>query len=104
MKTAISKFIVPFLLLIMGTVISVHAQWTTATLSQAREDLAATSVGNLVIFAGGATGTGSSAVVDIYDDSTHLWTTAMLSQARGGLTATSVGTKAFFAGGSANGV
>ncbi|HEY5691897.1 MAG TPA: FG-GAP-like repeat-containing protein [Cyclobacteriaceae bacterium] len=79
-----------------------HAQWTTATLSQARSNLSATSVGTKVFFAGGLglSANSYSNVVDIYDNSTNLWSTATLSQARADLSAASVGTKIFFAGGS----
>jgi hypothetical protein len=35
---------------------SANNTWTTASLSQARADLAATTVGNLAIFAGGQNG------------------------------------------------
>jgi hypothetical protein len=44
-----------------------NGSWSTATLSQARFDLAATSVGNLVLFGGGLNITGPSDVVDIYN-------------------------------------
>ena len=36
--------------------------WSTATLSQARDDFSATSAGNQVFFAGGYTGSGYSSV------------------------------------------
>src|SRR5260221_13676602 len=75
--------------------------WCTARLSQPREDLAAASVGNKILFAGGWTGSDESTVDDIYDKSTDSWTTANLSQARFGLAATSAGGKVFFAGGAA---
>ncbi len=73
--------------------------WSTATLSQARDSIAATTVGTNVIFAGGSTGNSESNVVDIYDASTGAWSTATLSQARDGIAATTVGTKAVFAAG-----
>ena len=74
--------------------------WTTANLSQARASLAATSVGNLALFAGGEiNGVNFSAVVDIYNITSNTWTTASLSQPRYYLAATSVGNLAFFAGG-----
>ena len=76
--------------------------WTTATLSQARTGLAATSVGSKAMFAGGD-GFDRSNVVDMYDDATGLWSTATLSQARRGLAATSAGSKALFAGGYGDG-
>jgi autotransporter-associated beta strand protein len=76
--------------------------WTTATLSQARQNLSATSAGGLVFFAGGDTSSGDSNVVDIYNTSTSVWSTATLSQARNQLAATSVGNQVFFAGGQAS--
>ncbi len=77
--------------------------WSTATLSQARFGPAATSVGNLAIFAGGAYGSyasGSSAV-DIYNAATGRWSTSTLPQGLAGMAATSVGQEAIFAGGAA---
>ena len=76
-----------------------------ATLSLARYDLVATSVGSKALFAGGysyATPYGegaASAVVDLYDVSSSTWSVANLSLARGALAATSVGSKALFGGG-----
>jgi len=69
---------------------------STANLSQGRYWLAATTVGNKALFAGGS---GASNVVDIYDADTNTWSTATLSQARSQLSATTVGNKAMFAGG-----
>ncbi len=76
-----------------------NGQWSSGTLSQARADLAATTVGTLALFAGGATTSTQSNVVDIYNASTDAWSTATLSQARFNLAATTVGTQAIFAGG-----
>jgi predicted Ser/Thr protein kinase len=77
-----------------------NGSWSTATLSQARCFLAATSVGNVVLFGGGSNGNVFFNVVDIYDVSSDMWTTATLSQAREGLAATSVANRyALFAGG-----
>ncbi len=69
--------------------------WTTAHLSQPRCDLAATSAGGYVFFAGGGNDTGSnvSNVVDIfnassgYNISTGIWSSSSgtLSQAPTGL-------------------
>ncbi len=75
--------------------------WSTATLTEARWNLAATAVGTKALFAGGVSdwGTPLLDVVDVYDDATGTWSTASLSQARAGLAATTVGTKAIFAGG-----
>ena len=73
--------------------------WSTATLSQARWALAATTVGDKAIFAGGGDASNCYDTVDIYDASSDTWTTHTLSQARMGLAATTVGNKAIFAGG-----
>ena len=78
------------------------AQWSSTKLSQARSDLAATSIGNKVFFAGGRIGSISMILydrVDIIDISAKKLSTATLSQARSQLAATSLGSKAFFAGG-----
>ncbi len=79
--------------------------WSTAQLSQGRAFLAATSVGSLAMFAGGAQTTPAypSSTVDVYDVATGEWSTAQLSVARLGLSATSVRTFALFAGGSLTG-
>ncbi|MFL5587807.1 MAG: neuraminidase-like domain-containing protein, partial [Ktedonobacteraceae bacterium] len=81
------------------------------TLSTARSELAATTVGNLAIFAGGAVPDpgdaywGESAVVDIFDAQTRQWIKDKngqpftLSMARGDIAATTVGNLAIFAGG-----
>ncbi len=69
---------------------------STANLSQGRYWLAATTVGNKALFAGGA---GGGDVVDIYNTDTDTWSTARLSQPRRQLSATTVGNKAMFAGG-----
>lgn len=74
--------------------------WTSATLSQARYELAATTVGSLALFAGGVL---ESSVptdrVDIYNSTSHTWSNASLSEPRGHLAATTVGALALFAGG-----
>ena len=74
-------------------------RWSTAQLSVARSYLAATSVGNIAIFAGGFPAGGPSDAVDLFDITTGLWSTAQLSVVRQGLAATSVGNTAIFAGG-----
>ncbi|MEM1450803.1 MAG: hypothetical protein AAGI22_16905 [Planctomycetota bacterium] len=80
---------------------SAHAKWSTATLSQARHRIAATSVGDLALFAGGTIpATGPTDVVDLYDASTGTWTTSALSTPRELIGATSVAGRAYFAGGS----
>ncbi len=87
---------------------SASGSWTLERLSEARHSLAATSVGDVILFAGGATGPQgtpsvfSSATVDIYDPATGLWTMDNLSEGRVDLAATSVGGYALFAGGRAD--
>jgi hypothetical protein len=81
-----------------------NQSWGTASLSQARGALAATSVGNFVLFAGGWNFAPSSSVtfntVDMYNVPSNSWTTATLSQARSFLRATSIANRwAIFAGG-----
>jgi hypothetical protein len=67
--------------------------------------LAATSVGQYALFAGGNADIGSlggsSNTVDIFNSLTGLWSKAALSQARANLVATTVGNYAIFAGGEA---
>ena len=73
-----------------------------STLSQTRTYVAAASVGNKILFAGGyisGTPSSSSSRVDIFDITTNTWTTAELSQAREALTTAVLGNKIFFAGG-----
>ncbi len=76
-------------------------EWSTATLSQGRTYLTATTVGNLAMFAGGIDiyGDITGDVVDIYNSDTNQWSTANLSAARDSLASASVGNFAFFAGG-----
>lgn len=51
-------------------------EWTTATLSLARDDLAAAAAGDFVLFGGGDdTDSASSDVVDIFNIRTKEWTT-----------------------------
>ena len=67
-------------------------------LSQAREELAATTVGNYALFGGGYNG-GSLATVDAYDTSLTRTNPTALSQARNNSAATTVGSYALFGGG-----
>ena len=73
--------------------------WSTATLSQGRHTLSATSVDGKVFFGGGYSSNGYSNTVDIYDTATGTWSTASLSQGRDYLAATSAGGKVLFGGG-----
>ena len=69
-------------------------------LSQARESLAATSIGNYALFGGGY----KSAVVDAYDTSLVRTTPTPLSKAKTYLAATSIGNYALFGGGYYSGI
>lgn len=71
---------------------------TATPLSVARRNLAAAAIGNYALFAGGYTGSYSSAV-DVYNSSLTRTTTTSLSQGRCSLSATIVGNYALFAGG-----
>ncbi|KAJ2206647.1 hypothetical protein IW145_001996 [Coemansia sp. RSA 521] len=72
-----------------------------AMLSEPRSSVAATSVGNIALFAGGRLQNGSySDVVDIYNRKSKTWTVSRLSVARSEIGAGSVGNRyALFAGG-----
>jgi hypothetical protein len=96
--------------------------WSTAKLSVRRGDLAATSAGNVAIFAGGwsgarcnlalfldliakftlALGTPSNAV-DFFNGATQIWSTAQLNVARHYIAAVSVKNFAILAGGMLSG-
>jgi len=85
---------------------AIDGKWFTGSLSQARSGIAAASVGDLALFAGGQGDekdgvTQYSSVVDIYNTKTGRWSTATLSQARTGIDALTVGNTVLFAGGSA---
>ena len=74
--------------------------WSTATLSQARNNLAAASVGDLAFFAGGGDSTGAyTNTVDIYNSATGSWSTAALTQPRIEIATATCGNQVFFAGG-----
>ncbi len=64
--------------------------WSTFILSQARSALAATTVNNLALYAGGWDGTRIRNLVDIYNDTSKSWFTTTLSQARRFFSATTV--------------
>jgi hypothetical protein len=79
---------------------SASSSWSTAELSVPRSEVAATSVGNVAIFAGGFTWGGMlSNAVDLYNSASGSWSTAELRVPRRNLAATSVGNVAIFAGG-----
>jgi hypothetical protein len=73
--------------------------WSTATLSEARMDINATTAGNKIYFAGGRNGTNVSKTIDIYDAATNSWSVSLLQQPRTGMASMSAGDKIFWAGG-----
>ena len=75
---------------------------TVTSLSAARSSLAATTVGDYAIFAGGYGDSGVVATVDTYNSSLTKGTATALSVARQCLAATRVGTYALFGGGMAS--
>lgn len=77
--------------------------WSTATLSQSRLGMAATTVGQRVIFAGGFYGLGVVDAVDVYDATANRWSTGQLSEGRFRIAVTTLGSKALFAGGDLGG-
>lgn len=81
------------------------AYGTITPLSKAREQLAATSVGNYAVFAGGDTGSYSATLntVDAYDKSLTRTIPTTLTDTKQTLAATTVGGHALFAGGAKNG-
>jgi hypothetical protein len=74
--------------------------WTTATLSEARRQIAAAVANGKVYFLGGTDNSGNfSKRIDIYDAATNTWSRDSLSQARTGLAGAASGNRAFFGGG-----
>jgi len=78
--------------------------WSTAELNMFGQswEIAAASVGNKILFAGGRSPLSGSAssIIDIYDASTNTWSMAPLTRPRTGIAASTLGSKVFFAGGS----
>lgn len=75
--------------------------WSVAHLSEPRAGIAAATVGNKVLFAGGLKDAhyASSATVDIYDLATGAWSTARLREPKNSLSAVALNGKVYFAGG-----
>lgn len=97
MKTALATL---SLLATLAFTLPASAQCSD-NLSAPRGKLAATSVHDLILFAAGDDGPGTSAgnVVDIYNATSGTWTSASLNLWRYNLAAASAGGLAFFAGG-----
>ena len=78
--------------------------WSTAELNMFGQswEIAAASVGDKILFAGGRSPLSglASSTIDIYDASTNTWSMAPLTRPRTGIAAATLGNKAFFAGGS----
>lgn len=73
--------------------------WSTATLSEARMDITATTSGDKIYFAGGQSELNASKTIDVYDAATNSWSISSLSQARTGMASIAAGGKIFWAGG-----
>jgi hypothetical protein len=76
--------------LLSSCVVTSQGLWSSGRLSTARYLLAATSLQDQVIFAGGATGSTHNCVVDRYSASTDSWSQECLSVARSWLSAASI--------------
>ena len=80
-------------------VILIDGECITSQLSAPRSALTATSVGNMVLFAGGYNDTQGFSLVDIFDTSSNSWTSYALETRKGAMTSTSIVDVAFFNGG-----
>lgn len=80
----------------------VTEKWATKTLSQSRVSIAATSVGGIVYFSGGATSTVGGTPfdnIDMYDPKTNSWTVSNMSKAKYLVASVGLRGKALWAGG-----
>ena len=73
--------------------------WSTASLSQPRNDITATTAGNKIYFAGGGSGMNVLKIIDIYDAATNLWSASSLQQPRTDMASIAADGKIFWAGG-----
>jgi hypothetical protein len=73
--------------------------WSTASLSESRQGLCATTAGNKIYFAGGSNGTGVSKKIDIYDGTTDSWSTSTLIEGKEYFSSIVVSNKIYWAGG-----
>lgn len=84
--------------LILGQ--TLHAQWTTAALSQGRYGIAAAVTGNKAIFAGGeASAYLMSNHADIYDANTDTWSIKLYTEGRKSIAPVTLDDRVLFAGG-----
>jgi K319-like protein/Kelch motif protein len=81
---------------------NITGSWTTASLSQRRSNLTATTAGNKIYFAGGYAGpmvTNVSPVIDVFDASTNSWSASYLQQAKASHASVVLGDKIFWGAG-----
>jgi hypothetical protein len=78
---------------------STSQTWNNTTLSQARYQLATSSIGDIVAFGGGWNGSKESSIVDMLNVTSNTWFIRSLSQPRSSLASTSSINKIFFGGG-----
>jgi hypothetical protein len=77
-------------------------KWSSKTLSQPRVSIAATSVGGIVYFSGGATGSVGGTPfnnIDMYEPKTNSWSVSSMSKAKYALASIGLRGKALWAGG-----
>ena len=77
-------------------------KWATKTLSQSRVSIAATSVGGIIYFSGGATSTVGGTPfdnIDMYDPKTNSWSTSSMSKPKYSVASYGLRGKALWAGG-----
>lgn len=77
-------------------------KWSTAILSEARMDLAATTSGNKVYFAGGRNSSIASKTIDIYDEATNSWSVSYLQIPRVNMASIAIDESIFWVGGSSS--
>ncbi|MEZ5013292.1 MAG: T9SS type A sorting domain-containing protein [Chitinophagales bacterium] len=80
---------------------TVSGTWSTALLSQKRDNISVAIIGNSIIFAGGTGGKYNNPVknVDTYNASTNTWTSSLMPLADYGMQSAVIGNKAYFTGG-----
>lgn len=74
--------------------------WSTAFLSQARQGVAISPIGDKVYFSGGRIGDNYSSIIDIYDNITNTWSVTSLIEAKAYHSQIFLNNKIFWAGGS----
>ena len=76
--------------------------WSTASLSEGRTDLSATTSGNKIYFSGGKNNTAVSWRIDIFDGASNTWDTTHLMEPKMSMAAIAVGNNLYWAGGTNN--